>query len=102
MSNDLDETRHFSIHEYEFSRLPKHIQKAFLEYENIDYYKGRMPKNRVAKVKDLIRDYVIEIKKHNGKESNTECIAIDLIKYMLDHMMAHEIRKLHLDKLLKK
>jgi hypothetical protein len=97
----LDEFKRFSIHEHEFNQLPKSLQDSFMEYEDMDYQFLLNNRDRTKKVKSLIRKYMKEIQKNKGKESNGECCAIDFIVYLLQHMSAKEIRKLHLEKLLK-
>lgn len=96
----LDTLMHFTVEEYEFKHLPRNIQKAFKEYENLvcDWL---LVKDRPAKFKELLRDYIKQIKKHKGKESQEECITLGFMVYMLEHMDAREIRKLKLERLLR-
>jgi hypothetical protein len=97
----LDELMHFTVHEHEFKQLPVKIQKAFKEHEDLvcDWL---LVKNRPAMFKKLLKDYLKQIKKHKGEESNAECMTLGFMIYLLDHMNAQEVRKLNLEKLLTK
>ncbi len=100
--NILYELKKFTIHEHEFKQLPKSIQKAFLEYEDLELYsKDRQVKDPVKECKRLIKNYLKEIKKNKGQESNVECMILSQLVEMLSKMMAYEFRKLGLEKLLK-
>lgn len=100
----LDEMIHCSIHEHEFKQLTKKQQALFEEYRNIEIYQGGLkrgkPFDKVEEVKRLIKEYAKEIKKNKGKESNTECMILGQLLELLNRMMAYEIRKLDLGKLL--
>jgi hypothetical protein len=99
--NILYEFKHFTIHEHEFKQLPKDIQKAFLEHENLEFYPKKKPIiDPIAEIKRLIKLYLKEIEKNKGAESNVECIIINQIQEVLSKMMAYEVRKLGLEKLL--
>jgi hypothetical protein len=97
----LDELMHFTIHEHEFNQLPIKTQEAFKEFEDVGYG-WVLVKDRPAKFRELLRKYIIQVKKHKGKESGQECITLDCMIYLLEHMNAKEIRKLKLHKLLTK
>ena len=93
---------HFSIHEHEFKQLPKSLQQRFKEYEDLDQSWLLKEDDRAETVKKIIKKYAAVIKKNKGKESGEECHYLSSILYMLEHMYAYEIRKLELEKLLKK
>lgn len=100
----LDEMIHCSIHEHEFKQLTKKQQALFEEYRNIEMYQDGLkrgePFDKVEEAKRLIKDYNKEIKKNKGKESNTECMIVGQLLELLGRMMAYEIRKLDLGKIL--
>jgi hypothetical protein len=103
MKDFVDELMHFTIHEEEFDKLPKKIKEAFKEHQDIEFYpqgkKQGKDFDKVKEVKRLIKEYMKEIKKNKGKESNVECIIIDQLLELLNRMMAHDMRKVGLEKL---
>lgn len=99
----LDEIIRFSIHEHEFNQLSK-TKKALVEdYRDIEFYKDGLKRgedfDRVKECKRLIKDYNKVIKKNKGKESNEECMIIGQLLELMNRMMAADIRKLQLEKL---
>jgi hypothetical protein len=96
----LDEIKRFSIHEHEYNQLPEKFKAKLSEYEDLDYFAGKMPKNRVPLFKKHLKTYADLVKK-NKKVTNEECITLDIIFYLLDRMFADDIRKLKLERLLK-
>jgi thymidylate synthase len=105
MSKDfVDELMHFTIHEDDFKQLPKKIKEVFEENRDIEFYPQGLKQgknfDKVKEVKRLIKQYVKEIKKYDGQESNVECIIIDQILELLNRMMAHDMRKVGLEKLI--
>ena len=100
----MDEMIHFTIHEYEYNQLSK-TKKAFLEdYRDIEFYPEGLKRgekfDKVEEVKRLIKNYKDCIKRYKGIEDNEECMILGQLLELLNRMMAADIRKLKLEKLL--
>lgn len=99
-----DELIRFTIHEYDFERLPKKLKASIEEYRDIELYPGGLKRgkkfDKPTEFKRLIKEYLKEIKKNKGEESNIECMIASQMIELLQRMMAYDIRKLGLEKLL--
>lgn len=97
-----DEMIRCSIHEHEFKQLPKTKKALLEEYRDMEFYPQGLKKgkkfDKVKEFKRLIREYIKQTK--DKPENNIECIVIDQMKELLERMMAHQVRKLGLEKLL--
>lgn len=96
----LDEYKFISIHESEVKLLTKPVRQFIEDYSFVEFYPKERNVDKVKEFKKLIRKYIKEIKKNKGKESNPECIMISQMVELLQKMMAHQVRKLHLEKLI--
>lgn len=100
----LDELIHFTIHEHEFKQLSK-TKKAFIEdFRDLEFYPNGLKQgkkfDKVEEAKRLIKNYKDSIKRHKGVEDNEECMILGQLLELLNRMMATDIRKLKLEKLL--
>jgi hypothetical protein len=100
----LDELIHFTIHEHDYKQLSK-TKKAFVEeYHDLELYPNGLKKgkkfDKVKEAKRLINEYKNAIKKAGGKESNLECMILGQLLELLNRMMAIDMRKLKLEKLI--
>lgn len=100
-TTDLDDYKFISIHESEIKLLKKPIRQFIEEYSSIEFYPKEKNVDKVKEFKRVIKQYLKEIKKNKGKESNPECIMITQMIELLQKMMAHQVRELQLEKLLK-
>jgi hypothetical protein len=97
----VDQIRHFSIHEDDFKELPKKVRKCLKDKEDLAYVNMSDVVDKPMKFNHYVKQYVKCVKQNKGQESNVECMIIDSMVFMLQHMTADDIRKLHLEKLLK-
>lgn len=100
-TSDLDDYKFISIHESEIKLLKKPVRQFIEEYSSIEFYPKERNVDKVKEFKKLIKKYLQEIKKNKGKESNPECIMITQMVELLQKMMAHQVRELQLEKLIK-
>ena len=100
-TTDLDDYKFISIHESEIKLLKKPIRQFIEEYSSIEFYPKEKNVDKVKEFKRVIKQYLKEIKRNNGKESNPECIMITQMVELLQKMMAYQVRELQLEKLLK-
>lgn len=100
-----DELIHFTIHEHDFEQLPQKIKKLLEDYRDLEFYKDGLKKgkkfDKVKEAKKLIRDYEKEIKSKNGAEGNIECMIVGQLFELLNRMMAKDVRRLKLGRLLR-
>lgn len=100
-TTDLDDYKFISIHESEIKLLKKPVRQFIEDYSSIEFYPKERNVDKVKEFKRVIKQYLKEIKKNKGKESNPECIMISQMIELLQKMMAHQVRELQLEKLLK-
>lgn len=104
MTDHLDQFRYYDIHEDDYRLLPAKVRNAIDAYENIDFYRAGLKNgkkvNKVKEFKRVVRNYLKVIKKHNGDESNIECILIGQLIELLKRMPAADVRKLKIENLL--
>lgn len=100
----LDELIHITIHEHDFKRLAKTKRALLEEYRDLEFYPNGLKNgkkfDKVAEAKRLIKNYKDSIKRHKGVEDNEECMILGQLLELLNRMMATDIRKLKLEKLL--
>lgn len=99
-----DQLIYFSIHEDELVKLTKKERKFLEQFKLIEFYKdGKKKGKKFDKVKEFKRIIMnmIEIRgRHEGKESNIECICLDQLNELLRRMMLKDVRRLELEKIL--
>jgi hypothetical protein len=99
-----DEMMRFSIHFHEFSLLNAKLQKAFKEYEDIEFYpngtKNGKPLDKVKEFKRVLKEFVKQVEKCKGEEDNIQCIMIDQMLELMRRMMLKDFKKLKLEKIL--
>jgi hypothetical protein len=93
-----DEYKVFKVHNFDYNRLTQ-PQKNFLqEYETIEFYpNGRKHGKKIDKVKELLarnKERLRLQKKHKNKESNEECICVEIMLELMNRMLLKDFRRI--------
>lgn len=106
MKTIMDEYVVYQLHDEDYNRLPSLVKTVMSEYKQIKFYPGgkKSGKNfdKSKEFINLVKKYKKLIKDKNGEESNEEGICIEMMTQLLSTMMLSDIRKLKLEKLLRK
>jgi hypothetical protein len=95
-----DEMKTFRVHISDFNRLTQPQKNFLMQFETIEFYPGgRKHGKKIDKVKELIarnKERIRLQKKHKNKESNEECICVDIMIELMSRMILKDFRRIQI------